>query len=146
MNKNLIKFLMTLLIFAVLVFYLINRKNSMTLNEEIHANCVKEYKETISGLVENIKISRTDVLIIMRSGRELPWRGSYKGFKNYIDSLSFYENTEKLKKMIKNDSIHKPKDSFDLFIYKNSRTDSLVHLKSNYNCSRILKKNRKRRE
>lgn len=84
--------------------------------------CLKWSKESISGIIQDIPLNRVYKYLIINDNEFIPYT---KCNNEFIFSVG--------------DSLHKPSNSFNLYIYKGANPDSLISLSCDFDCDVFLK-------
>lgn len=129
------------ILISIIAFVVIYTKLKPKTPTEVFEDCQSVYSQEIKDKICNAYYGgRIPVIIKLCSGKEIIWYCNYSKFREYRDNLKNYPGKTLFRhspNFNRIDSIYKPQNSYDLYIYIDSNPDSLVYLKCDYSCKQI---------
>jgi len=138
------------ILISIIAIVIVYDKLKPLSNVDLYNNCKEEYSRVITNKISNVYYGgRLPVIVELCSGEELIWKCNYADFVIYRSDLENYSGKSFLdklmgknnKKYFRIDSLYKPANSFDFFIFLNSHPDSLIVLNCDFKCDEIINNN-----
>jgi hypothetical protein len=136
---------------AIPIFIILYGKLKPHTTEQTYKSCQDNFSCEIRDYINNAYSGgRIPVILKLSSGKKIIWKCNYWEFAKYRSDLESYSGESILDKLLgkdgekyyRTDSLYKPSNSFDFYIYINSNPDSVIYLPCSYDCDELLKEKR----